>query len=424
MTRAALVTCLACLACSEASAPKPFEVRLLDAAAWSGGELRLVSPAFTGALPRVRLGADTVAVRRVDDSTVVTDVSSEASGPVAISVVLNSDSLPLGDVTVYGYTGTTPGPDLSGFVLPILGAPTPQFYANGATGLVKGDARFSTVLTFPDSMQGPNCQIGPGPSFDPSHIVVTQPNGVNCGAAIVWQVTPSLLPLDTIPPSGSQTRVIAEVASGKWLKTFTTTAIAMESTDSGLVLHDYFGAVLNEVHQIRISPRGDRAAAVPLEHEIKVFSITPFDTVFTAPGVVHGRGAEFSATGDTLYVIGAEEDGPSAHSLLVAVDATSGVELGRLVLPKAPVALSIDPLRPLIYVLEGQDCCTMSVDVVDRRTLTRVGMLSPPAAEQHGVLAETSVLPSPSEPAVYVLIVGAFYPPAGTTVVMRFAVKP
>jgi hypothetical protein len=424
MTRAALVTCLACIACGEASAPTPFEARLVDAAAWSGGEIALVSTGIRGTLPRVRLGADSVAVRRVDDSTVAALVPQDASGILPISVVHEPDSLPLGNVTLYGYTGTSPGPDLSGFVLPIPGAPTPQFYANGTTGLVRGDARFSTVVSFPDSVHDPYCQVGPGPSFDLSHLVVTLGNGVSCGQAIVRQVSPDLLPLDSIPGSPSQTRVIAEVAPGKWLKTFITYAATIDGTDTVPLIQYYDGVGMNEIHQIRLSPRGDRAAAVALENSIWVFSITPFDTTFAAPAIPHGRGAEFSQTGDTLYVIGVDGYDSSAHALLVAVDATSGMELKRVVLSQSPVALALDPVRPWIYVAEGQTCCTMSLEVLDRRSMSRVGLLAPPVSEQQGVLGEPIVLSSPGEPAVYVLRVGAFYPPAGATVSMRFAVKP
>lgn len=422
MARAGLFTCLALLACGEASAPKAFGVRLVDAAAWSGGDVALVSTAFIGALPRVRLGADTITVRRVDDSTVAASVPSDFAGATTLSVVLGVDSLPLGDVAIYGFTGIADGPSLSGFVLPIPGAPAPQFYANGATGLVRGDARFSTVTTFfPDSVQGPNCQIGPGPSFDPSHVVGTPPNGIGCGQPIVWQVTPNLLPLDTIPGIPGQTRLIAEIAPGKWLKTFITYAAAIESTDTVPIFRYYVGVGMSEIHQIRISPRGDRAAAVAIDKDIWVFGVTPFDTVFTVAATYRGSGAAFSASGDTLFVIGLDNLGAA---LLVAVNATTGAELARLRLATAPYALALDPVRPWIYVAEMQTCCTVLLEVVDLRTLGRVGLLAPPAGVGDRPAGEMSVLPSPSEPAVYVVLDGAFYPPASVRPVMRFAVKP
>lgn len=421
MDRVALVTCLACIACGEASAPTPFAVRLVDRASWSGGEIALVSTGFIGTQPRVRLGADTVAVRRVDDSTVAALVPPEASGILAISVVHEADSLPLGDVTIYGFTGIADGPSLSGFVLPIPGAPTPQFYANGATGLVRGDARFSTVTTFADSVQGPNCQIGPGPSFDPSHVVGTPPNGIGCGQPIVWQVTPSLLPLDTIPGIPGQARLIAEVAPRKWLRTSITYAAAIEATDPVPIFRYYDGVGMNEIHQIRISPRGDRVAGVAAENDIWVFGVTPFDTVYTVGTIYQGRGAAFSLSGDTLFGIGLDSLGAA---LLVAVNATTGAELGRLELALPPLGLALDPIRPWIYVAEWQFLCCTVLEVVDQRTLGRVGLLAPPAGVGDGPPGEVTVLPSLAEPAVYMVLDGAFYPPASVRPVMRFAVKP
>lgn len=134
--------------------------------------------------------------------------------------------------------------------------------------------------------------------------------------------------------------------------------------------------------------------------------------VFTVPGgslayllteVFRPTAVDFSPEGDVLAVTGAEPAG----NMLRIFRASDGELLEERTLPRQPVALSFDAVRPLLYVGLGGtygNPATLkpSVMVFDRATFLPIGHMSAAAADlscESGCV-EAEIVVS-AEPAVY-----------------------
>ncbi|MGH9262103.1 MAG: tetratricopeptide repeat protein, partial [Acidimicrobiales bacterium] len=179
---------LALAACESATSPRPLSARLTASAVWSGGDAILVSPAFAppAALPRARIDAETLPVRRVDDSTVAARLP-DGDGPRVLTVEAPGFLAFTDTVVLHGFRLAADGPLLTGFLQRLPGGP--WVLGAGDPGLVEVDVRTGAVRRqWPDTVHSPDCIWGVGPSVRPGHhVLFGKAVGGGCTHPWVWR---------------------------------------------------------------------------------------------------------------------------------------------------------------------------------------------------------------------------------------------
>jgi hypothetical protein len=116
----------------------------------------------------------------------------------------------------------------------------------------------------------------------------------------------------------------------------------------GIARTIYFGTY-EETNGVVISPRGDRAA-IRVHGSLTgppVFSTTSGDTVYHLRQMWGNEGVAFSATGDTLLVLGYTR---AYQAIAYAIDAATGRELRQLSLPQWSEDMAYDPGEGMLYL--------------------------------------------------------------------------
>ena len=315
-------------ACNEAlNAPEPAAVRLADEHAWAGGTARLISQGFAdtaGIIVTLNGGAVTPVIE--NDSTLAIAMP-ELAGDLALEISGTSVELTQLTVHTHGFRSVRAGPPLAGFIEPHPGRFSHYFFGAGPGGLHTVNAMTGAVTaTYPQSVHNPLCGRGPGPSYDTTALVLAP------GDCSGPQRNVTFAPAPVLGDSGRpvfQHRVIGQPGPGVWLtaggNVICVTGPAAPSCPAASNFgEDSWGA--------RISPRGDRLAALmwvapPSLTGAPIWNALTGAIAYQAP-VGNVRGATFSLGGDTLFLVGG-----GAQTLLLALNATSGTELGRTLLP-------------------------------------------------------------------------------------------
>ena len=196
-------------ACHEAPSaqPEPLPFALGSADVWSGGEVTILSAAFaqSAPLPAVLLDADTLSVRRSDDTTLIATLP-DLPGPHTIRVA-SPVVLPVAaTLTLRGFVAWRAGPLFSGRTAP--GVTPTTVFGNGPNSLRRWDVSSDAVLDYPDTVHAVACTRGVGSGPSPGQLVLN--TGTCFGTRwMLWQVDPQLVWLDSAASTSSDRWVIA-----------------------------------------------------------------------------------------------------------------------------------------------------------------------------------------------------------------------
>jgi len=380
---AAVVSCLAG-ACNQGIEPGPvaIEATVAPQRQWSGARVTVRSPQLVGA--RAEDVVLTMSDQRYGyDQAYLIDADRVGEDGLEFTVPPLYSGMHHAILRIRGFEPATVSFDVVGQARPpqylfgihvephhVLPLPPRQALSAGSgmrgaepDGYVVVDLATDTRRTIAGlEIEGPNIMkmYVPGPSYRPNHAVVDLSPADSTGAE-VWQTSPTFRKVEPLE-CGYRTRLerwytAAELAPGRCL-VLTKNGQLMDQT--GAVLAYDLGLSEGE---IRLAPGGRWAIPVtreccfdnPPELSTPVPVIARSGAVaYTLAGYVELPGADFSAEGDTLFVIGARRaDGTGARTWsLDVLDAATGDPIGSIGFGSVSYmhAVLVDPVRPLLYV--------------------------------------------------------------------------
>jgi len=366
-------------ACAQPTTPpEQYEYTLAPATQWSGGSVTIRSGFFRGrtSLPAVIAGADTVLLRRIDDSTVAFTLPIGPSGSTHLLLATGHGPEAIGAV---GRVGQASRVDIS---------PVPQVAlvaATHGTGPVYIGAQYNqSVNEFEvvevDPVSGtsvlhsglytPNGYYGAGISYRADRFLLEDATD----SLKVWQLWPGPQPVAVAPfGQGTPVRLAAQLTDSTWLVSYN------HWTDTyGPVPVSHLPA--EDPWTLFYSPRGDRLAMSNVATSLPgspVFDTRTGDTAFTITGVRAVQWADFGADGSTLYVLGAYYYQVPLGDSIYVLDATSGQRVrAPVAMPDSFTALTMarDPVQDLLFV-QGYRTCGPSILVYQASSFAQVGEL-------------------------------------------------
>ena len=411
------------------SPPTPVLVKTTQ---WAGGEIEIQSVGFkgAGALPVVTANAETLAIRRVDDSTVAARMPAQA-GAYTVRVGAGGYTTAYPPLTLYGFSEEEVGPVMSGRVALVNpGAASPLVLSYGDSGAVVVDlAANGVVATIPDSVASPDCAWSPGPSYrGAGYFVVQGAVSGTCRTPQVWRLYPSVTPVTTTSPViVFPWYVMAEVGASRWYA---------ENNN-----HEWFWPCDSQpcedaeltwdigAWKVALDPAGGIFVPTPSAYPgwasgpPSSFAVSTLDTAtrYTQLGAL--LDGVFTATGDTLFAFAqAPSDTPRVYAPmhLTAVQASSGAvardqpldSLGFGAATQLFSAVAADPAGPYLYALTGyavDSTVVPTLVVLDRASWSVVGiaMASGSSAATENTLALNGagwIIPAPRLHKVFVVV--------------------
>lgn len=416
--------------------PEPVPVSLLTPDVWSGSEAVLASAAFTRdrGLPVVVLNADTLAVRRLDDTTVAAQLP-DLPGTQSLHVLaLDVLDFPIA-IELRGFESAGSGPILSGR-LQVLPRGPPTVVGTGVRGAVVWNLQSTITTPLPDSLHDPMCAEGVGLSYAG---VALRPNCTYSDRWWSWRVRPALELVDDSLCGGYYGDIAFELGPGRGLR-MAPYEVSRSYRDSLTCSLSHL--VWASASDVIISPRGDRAVIIAQGYGSRHY-LDPANAPLGMPVLdveagriayevasLHGpSGAAFSNEGDTLFAVGRDDSG--RQQVLLALRAADGRLLRRQFLePHTSQAIAVDPTRPWVYVSVSA-CAEPDVRtellVFDRRSLALLARLGVPdgaSAFACGEPDETHIVPSPAEQRVYLLWAPHYRVHAAPALFTRFRTPP
>jgi hypothetical protein len=204
----------------------------------------------------------------------------------------------------------------------------------------------------------------PGPSYRGPNHAVFDPTPIDSVGAEVWQTSPTFAKVATLPcgftvSATHQDReyTAAELAPGRCL---VLSRWGRLEDETGTVLADDPGL---EYAEIRLAPGG--RWALPVTRRCCAFGTPELSiplpvisgsgiVAYTLPGYVEVPGADFSAEGDTLFVVGAKRPNGAEERTwsLDVLDAATGDPIRSVAFGSGVYlrAVLVDPVRPWLYV--------------------------------------------------------------------------
>ena len=360
--------------------PPLLPVSIEPTSVWAGATVQVSSPRI-GADDSVRIYADSfpLPVRSIAGNVATLSIPGQLRG----DYVVHFDSArgpAVGRITIAGFAHFEKGASsLLGdpFVLP--GSPDGALLAGLADGtIVRFEPRSaSTEPLLHGYIYGGENARGAGPTTDPN-VVILQPH---TGSAELWRVNGQPSKVGVL--AFSMLRVATMSSDSTFL-------IASHHFISGVkyrASHQVFPPTMTWVEEtegMTMSPRGDRVAVETNYPVALVFNAQTGDTAYSVRALESVRAVAFSASGDTLYMLGGVAGG--GKTLLLSLDATTGRELGRLELPSYEVgALTLDTDGSRLYAgvtsssiwLDGAG--TIHLLVMDAQRLSLLGEMTAPS---------------------------------------------
>ena len=423
--------------------PEPVPVSLLTPDVWSGSEAVLASAAFTRdrGLPVVLLNADTLAVRRLDDTTVAAqlpDLPGTQSLHVRAPDVLD---FPIA-IELRGFERTGEGPLLSGRLQVLPGWP-PTVVGNGVAGAVVWNLHSTLATPLPDSLHDPTCTVGVGPGYDPWTVALATCEATSrSGRWRAWRVRPEVtLVEDSLCSTGDRfTAALAPGVSASAGRTGGTTTFLTVFVREGSTCTPVLEVVALLAYDIVLSPRGDRAVVLADQYSsgssfpdppppplgVPVIEAATGQLAYRIESILVAPTAAFSGDGDTLFLAGQAWGDLFGQSHLTVVRFGDGVALRSRPLPLEATAIAPDASRPWLYVAGFTPARQARLLVLDRESLEVVVTLAAPDSVD-GFAAfgwGSRMILSPAEQRVYVVSANNPWHPVTRPFLTRFRTPP
>jgi hypothetical protein len=221
-----------------------------------------------------------------------------------------------------------------------------------------------------------------GPTRNPS-VFLLQPLGLD--SVYPWHAKPleawdlSNTPVQVATyPRYSTSRLIAQLNDSVFLHAGPHQVQTTKNVD-GVDPLIYIGGY-EETSEIVLSPRGDRAA-IRVHGSATgppVFDTATGDTAYHVRQLFGAEGVAFSATGDTLFMLGYNGRHGDGPILVLVLKAASGQQLRQLELPAWIEDFAVDAAREMIYLAVVDQATyngpgTLRLMVVDVRTMSVIG---------------------------------------------------
>jgi len=420
-------------ACREIpTAPVVIDARLSSTELWSGGELRVTATSFKppAALPVIRLGAESLSVQRVDDSTVVARLPRIA-GSFEVRVMQGRGVALPGTVHLNGFRDVYEGPPFAGTAYQLLAGGPPILIGNGDSGAALFNLTFNTVVRItPDSVHSPDCGTQAGPTYMPGAWIFSGTSATGaCLPARVWSLTPSLHLVDTVGGLANfeSWYTYAQPGPHRWVFDWNN-YLYLYDCSGGAPCPGPFQRDRNGPWATILSPRADRFLLIPSDQTTVIYDAASMDTAYVDSTFGGAGSAAFSLDGDTLYI---------EHTMnVVALRAGDGALLGQFSFDSLPITTNLyalatvpDPVRPLLYVvIQAYDTTAsqwrMDLLAIDRSSWRLVAdalVSNDPGFIDNPVI----VVPSPSDRLVYVVATyGGFHTRGMHPTIWRFDTPP
>jgi hypothetical protein len=239
-----------------------------------------------------------------------------------------------------------------------------------------------------------------------------------CDRAKTWQILPALQLVDTTYPGpATNWAILVQPGPQRWFMARNGFGVTFGPQFNNVPLRIPSGAPSEMI----ISPARDLFLWTPDQNSFSLeasalIDVATMDTAYKIAGFGGMLGAVFTASGDTLFLHQADT-GRTRDTHLRAVRLSDGAILQSLDLNSLGIrmiasagSLALDPVHSWLYVaIVTLDSAAYhpGLLVVDRNTLTPLGVLNAPAGYGAGLAMTTgafTVVPSPAEHVVYVII--------------------
>ena len=368
-------------ACTDSTTPRePAVYSVTPAAQWSGGLVQVRSSFFVGlpVLPVVTAGYDTLAVSRLNDSTLAVVLPSVASGELTLTVKDGAALLELGQVAVFGFNSKrTIAPGLGGQIQMLPGAP-PHTVVGTDAGDPQARNELLAVNLATDQvtrMTGVYATdfYGAAPSYLTNQVVAKD----GTGALGIWALWPTPTLLGPLPFGNGYIRQLSQFNQDIWLATGSHQSVSRAVGPPPAIL---FSWNTESPYVVALSPTHDRATleVSAVLTGVQVFDMVTGDTAYSL-SLRTTDGVLFSADGSRLYAVGSWSAGATYSHRLQSVRASDGLVLHETTLPGGGwgYTLAVNAASDRLFVAGGADS-TMHLFVYDANTLDLLGDLRAP----------------------------------------------
>jgi hypothetical protein len=358
-----VIVAASAVACSSAdSVPVTNQYTVSSANAWAGSTVTVVSAGLrahtdTGS---IFLGTYVLPVHRENDSTASVTLPDTISGSFAPILRLGAWTQPLDSITVYGYADVATYPFASDW--DTYASPRSAAHAMIMTSGDDDTLRFVDLDTHQFTSLGGELLHGgsgvglwgPGPSYDGSFYLE---QGQAAAIVAPWQLAPvpaqipaglaRLAPLteaQNVMRLGASTW-FASQKTGAWIVSLADTAA---TTFAGASFAPVSG-VGGPMNGLVISPRGDRAAILPVSAPggVPVLTMPEGNVAFRISNLqTNATDADFSADGSLLAMAG---DAGDLHRVIV-VNATTGATVHDTTIAYPVESVRFSPDKARLYV--------------------------------------------------------------------------
>ena len=410
------VVSFACNGDNPADPVDPLDVRVFPSHVFAGGEVFLAGDWYRDSTRTFVLSADTftLAVRRVDDSTIAATLPSSENGAIQLEERIAGADIDRGTLQVHGLVRS------AGIQMPIEAEFTPSrnpalpyVITGDSAGVSVIDLRADQATRYPGigrlRYEGSGCHRIAGPRYQDGSFFIWDTGAFPSNQqATRWQLIPDTVRQGPIPPWQGSCGV-AEISPMVYVHTGSEGGGAFVSVDS----IDNAGNATHFYDDILIGNKGffwsgNRMVLKGLNHlGVGVIELQSRTLAYRVTAVNDVYSAAFSLDGQVIFLCG------QGSSRLISVAAATGDSLESSTL--ACWSLATDPASGLLYATVNENSSAFVV-VLDPVTLAQIGKIALPSTTCIGFLFE-SVLFADRTTSELILITRDCIPPDGVQLV-------
>lgn len=383
----AVAALLAGAACSDAPSSGGLDAPItpIGTRFWAGQTLQLRSQNFRdhGDGATLVVGATTIPLVRVNDTTMSAKLPTTMSGTVSAQVDFGGTSVAVPALQVAGFAAMAQ-PANADIVWDVY-ATTRNGHAAavGTTnaGLVFIDLESSTTSA-PVAGSNYGWLRGPGATYQDGVYLLRAANDPLAS----WDftgATPAKIATHNTVVSGT-TRQAMRLGPNAWFVSTNNqfqTLVRSNDADPFVVTT----TTASETEGVYMSPRHDRAtiAVDRVLTGVPVFQVPSGNVAYTLTELKSVQGVAFSPDGARFAMAGGSIDKPEDPGRVLLVDAASGNVQRNVLLDRSVFAVAIDPVRSVVYVgvnppIAGQAEARPAIVVLDQATFAVVGEMAVP----------------------------------------------